>query len=128
MTASEQSAGSSRAATKVDQRQRLVIAATPHARAAVALHAASMLLCMYFANCLCSRLVRCLNCVIQLSEEHSVLFASDNMAGRTENTKKVIVIGDGLVGKTCFVSKVTEERFINNYHATIGGRAVFTRN
>ena len=39
----------------------------------------------------------------------------------TENTKKVVVIGDGYVGKTCFVSKVTEGKFINNYHVTIGG-------
>lgn len=38
----------------------------------------------------------------------------------TENTKKVVVIGDGYVGKTCFVSKVTEGKFINNYHVTIG--------
>ena len=39
----------------------------------------------------------------------------------TENTKKVVVIGDGYVGKTCFVSKITEGKFINNYHVTIGG-------
>ena len=38
-----------------------------------------------------------------------------------ENTKKVIIIGDGHVGKTCFVAKVTEGKFINNYHCTIGG-------
>ena len=38
-----------------------------------------------------------------------------------ENTKKVIIIGDGFVGKTCFVAKVTEGEFINNYHCTIGG-------
>ena len=38
-----------------------------------------------------------------------------------ENTKKVIIIGDGFVGKTCFVAKVTEGKFINNYHCTIGG-------
>ncbi len=37
------------------------------------------------------------------------------------DTKKVIVIGDGLVGKTCLVSKITEGKFINNYHTTIGG-------
>lgn len=38
-----------------------------------------------------------------------------------ENAKKVIVIGDGYVGKTCFVSKVTEGKFLNNYKQTIGG-------
>ena len=41
------------------------------------------------------------------------------------NTKKVIVIGDGAVGKTCFVSKVAENRFIPNYIATIGGEAYY---
>ena len=40
------------------------------------------------------------------------------MAG---DTKKVIVIGDGCVGKTCLVSKIAEGKFINNYHATVGG-------
>ena len=35
--------------------------------------------------------------------------------------KKVIVIGDGAVGKTCFVSKVTENKFIPNYLPTLGG-------
>jgi small GTP-binding protein len=34
--------------------------------------------------------------------------------------KKVIVIGDGAVGKTCFVSKVTENKFIQNYLPTLG--------
>ena len=42
-----------------------------------------------------------------------------------ENTKKVIIIGDGHVGKTCFVAKVTEGKFINNYHCTIGGTYIF---
>ena len=43
----------------------------------------------------------------------------------TEAThKKVIVIGDGYVGKTCFVSKVTENRFIPNYKQTFGGMHV----
>ncbi len=41
----------------------------------------------------------------------------------TENTKKVIVIGDGCVGKTCLVAKLTEGKFINNYHVTIGGQS-----
>ena len=36
--------------------------------------------------------------------------------------KKVIVIGDGAVGKTCFVSKVTENKFIQNYLPTLGGK------
>lgn len=40
----------------------------------------------------------------------------------SENSKKVIVIGDGCVGKTCLVSKITEGKFINNYHTTIGGK------
>jgi GTPase SAR1 family protein len=44
-----------------------------------------------------------------------------------ENTKKVIIIGDGHVGKTCFVAKVTEGKFINNYHCTIGGEHVAVR-
>jgi small GTP-binding protein len=34
--------------------------------------------------------------------------------------KKVIVIGDGHVGKTCFVAKVTENKFIPNYLPTMG--------
>lgn len=38
------------------------------------------------------------------------------------NQKKVIVIGDGAVGKTCFVSKVTENKFIPNYLPTLGGK------
>ncbi|XP_064400507.1 ras-related protein Rab-7L1-like [Halichondria panicea] len=42
------------------------------------------------------------------------------MSRPTENTKKVIVIGDGCVGKTCLVAKLTEGKFINNYHVTIG--------
>jgi len=41
----------------------------------------------------------------------------------TENSKKVIVIGDGVVGKTSLVSKITEGRFINNYFMTVGGEA-----
>ena len=36
--------------------------------------------------------------------------------------KKVIVIGDGCVGKTCFVAKVTENKFIPNYLPTFGGK------
>ena len=36
--------------------------------------------------------------------------------------KKVIVIGDGCVGKTCFLSKVTENRFIPHYTPTFGGK------
>lgn len=35
--------------------------------------------------------------------------------------KKVIVIGDGCVGKTCLVAKVTENKFIPNYLPTFGG-------
>ena len=42
----------------------------------------------------------------------------------SENTKKVMVIGDGCVGKTCLVARVTEGKFINNYHVTIGGNTV----
>lgn len=38
--------------------------------------------------------------------------------------KKVIVIGEGAVGKTCFVSKVTENKFIPNYLPTLGGEIV----
>ncbi len=38
-----------------------------------------------------------------------------------ENNKKVIVIGDGFCGKTSLVAKITEGKFINNYHQTIGG-------
>lgn len=41
----------------------------------------------------------------------------------SENSKKVIVIGDGYVGKTCLVSKISEGKFINNYHTTIGGKS-----
>lgn len=45
-----------------------------------------------------------------------------NMQNGGENAKKVIIIGDGHVGKTCLVAKVTEGKFINNYHCTIGGK------
>ena len=38
------------------------------------------------------------------------------------SSRKVIVIGDGAVGKTCFVSKVTENKFIPNYLPTLGGK------
>lgn len=38
-----------------------------------------------------------------------------------EYTKKVIVIGDVGVGKTSFVARVTEGRFINEHKTTIGG-------
>ena len=41
----------------------------------------------------------------------------------TENSKKVIVIGDGVCGKTSLVAKITEGKFINNYHMTIGGES-----
>ena len=44
-----------------------------------------------------------------------------------ENTKKVIIIGDGFVGKTCLVAKVTEGKFINNYHCTIGGEYIIKK-
>ncbi len=40
----------------------------------------------------------------------------------TENTRKVIVIGDGYCGKTSLVAKITEGKFINNYHVTLGGK------
>ncbi len=41
----------------------------------------------------------------------------------SENTKKVIVIvWDGFCGKTSLVAKITEGKFINNYHMTIGGK------
>jgi GTPase SAR1 family protein len=39
-----------------------------------------------------------------------------------ENSKKVIVIGDGVCGKTSLVAKITEGKFINNYHMTVGGK------
>ena len=42
----------------------------------------------------------------------------------TELTKKVIVIGDSGVGKTAFVARVSENRFISEYKATIGGRYI----
>lgn len=41
-----------------------------------------------------------------------------------EETKKVIVVGDGYVGKTCLVSKLTEGKFINNYYMTVGSTYV----
>ena len=44
------------------------------------------------------------------------------MEQNTENSKKVIVIGDGVVGKTTLVAKITEGKFINNYHMTVGGK------
>lgn len=47
--------------------------------------------------------------------------ASDAM--NESSHKKVIVIGDGHVGKTCFVSKVTENKFIPNYLPTFGGES-----
>jgi GTPase SAR1 family protein len=37
-----------------------------------------------------------------------------------EYTKKVIVVGDVLVGKTSFVARVTEGRFISEHKTTIG--------
>ena len=39
-----------------------------------------------------------------------------------EYTKKVIVIGDSAVGKTSFIARVTEGRFISDHKATIGGK------
>ena len=41
-----------------------------------------------------------------------------------ENNKKVIVIGDGFCGKTSLVAKITEGKFSNNYHQTIGGKEI----
>lgn len=38
-----------------------------------------------------------------------------------EYTKKVIVIGDMGVGKTSFVARVTEGRYLNEHKTTIGG-------
>ena len=38
--------------------------------------------------------------------------------------KKVIVIGDGAVGKTCFVTRATENKFVPNYLPTLGGELV----
>ena len=40
-----------------------------------------------------------------------------------EYTKKVIVVGDVLVGKTSFVARVTEGRFIAEHKTTIGGKS-----
>lgn len=45
-----------------------------------------------------------------------------SMQNGGESPKKVIIIGDGFVGKTCLLAKVTEGKFINNYHCTIGGK------
>ena len=53
--------------------------------------------------------------------ESAAALAGDRAAPERETTKKVIVIGDGHVGKTCFVSKITQNKFITNYHATVGG-------
>lgn len=44
----------------------------------------------------------------------------------TENSKKVIVIGDGVCGKTSLVAKITEGKFINNYHMTLGGKSALS--
>ena len=41
-----------------------------------------------------------------------------------EYTKKVVVIGDVGVGKTSFVARVTEGRFISEHKTTIGGNLV----
>ena len=38
-----------------------------------------------------------------------------------EVTRKVLVIGNGLVGKTAFVCRVTEGKFIGEYKQTMGG-------
>lgn len=38
-----------------------------------------------------------------------------------EYTKKVIVVGDVGVGKTSFIARVTEGRFISDHKTTIGG-------
>ena len=38
-----------------------------------------------------------------------------------EYQKKVIVLGDVGVGKTSFVARVTEGRFINEHKSTVGG-------
>ena len=44
------------------------------------------------------------------------------MQSTAENARKVIVIGDGYCGKTSLVAKITEGKFINNYHVTLGGK------
>lgn len=41
-----------------------------------------------------------------------------------EYNKKVIVIGDVGVGKTSFVARVTEGRFITEYKSTVGGKYI----
>ena len=37
------------------------------------------------------------------------------------NQKKVILLGDGAVGKTCFFSRATENKYIPSYLPTLGG-------
>lgn len=47
--------------------------------------------------------------------------ATSTLGGPREITKKIIVVGDVGVGKTSFVARVTEGRFISEHKTTIGG-------
>ena len=57
----------------------------------------------------------------EIAERESAAGTSWASMASESTHKKVIVIGDGCVGKTCFVSKVTENKFIPNYLPTLGG-------
>ena len=68
-------------------------------------------------------------CSVLLVAEFGFKYTTDyycgipaNMEPKIELTKKVIVIGDSGVGKTAFVARVSENRFISEYKATIGGK------
>ena len=49
--------------------------------------------------------------------------AKKALPASTERVYKILVIGDGLVGKTSFVERYVNNRFIATYKATLGGRA-----
>lgn len=45
---------------------------------------------------------------------------SKDLSKESDHLAKILVIGDGGVGKTSLITRFTDERFITSYTATIG--------
>lgn len=47
------------------------------------------------------------------------------MANTTKNLYKIVLLGDGGVGKSCLTIQLTQAQFVHSYDPTIENRSVF---
>ena len=72
---------------------------------------------MVSCACYAARL-HCLSCVIQLDCRNTMAIPEDE---ERERVYKVLLVGNGRVGKTSFVERYVNNRFSARYKDTIGG-------